>query len=365
MAARVLLLLLLASVEGRKRYPWFKTPKAHLFPMRKRPLGTRIAAKALALHVVFATALARPRMVEILTCSNVAVHLCWYAAPLSDRTDRVLDTYFIARSSLRKYDERPLTMVLPCFSHRSREHLAANLGFLQFTVPFLLQQLPRRRVAHLYSAACIGSSLAECFVPTVLRRFRVLRGSVFATHEVRQGLGASGALTALAVYACLSYPRASLETSIPFFDPRVRAYPLWACCLAMVAADVYGLTRQQGEVREGDVEGAPMVGHDAHIAGAAVGAAAWLALVAPGRCVSALFRGGVRPAPRRLPAARRRGGYERRRRPFAAAAHVAQRNIAAPRVAARRVASVIKPEIAACVAFVLWLLSAYARTCRR
>ena len=237
-------------------------------------------------------------------------------------------------------------------------------------MPFLLQQLPRWRVAHLYSAVCIGSSLAGCFVPTVLRRFRVLRGSVFATDEERQGLGASGALTALAVYACLSYPRASLKTSIPFFDPRVRAYPLWVCCLAMVAADVYGLTRQRGEVREGDVEGAPLIGHDAHIAGAAVGAAAWLALVAPGRCVSALgFRGGARPAPRRRRAARRRGGYDpfrggARRGPLAAAAHVAQRNVAAARDAARNVARVITPAIAACVAFVLWLLSEYyASTC--
>ena len=349
----LLLLFLASSVESRRnrRHPWFTTPKPHLFPTPKgRPpaLGTRVAAKAVALHVLLATALARSGMVKIITASNAAVHLCWYAAPLDKRAHDALDAHFLARSSLEAYDKRPWTMVLPCFSHKSREHFAGNMGFLQLTVPFLIQKFGRRRVAHLYSASCIGSSLVECFIPDVLRRFRLTKGSIFATGEVSAGLGASGALTALAVYACMSFPSATLDTSIPFLDPNVRTYPLCVCCLAMVAVDLYGLTRRNGEVREGDKEGT-LIGHDAHIAGAAVGAALWLALVAPGRSARAL---SVLGAPQRRQ-------YGRQHRwPLSGA-------VRATLHAALKAAKSVPPETAACLALLLWLLTAYGSTILR
>ena len=102
----------------------------------------------------------------------------------------------------------------------------------------------------------------------------------------------SSARPTAAPFAC---PCATIETKIPFLDYRAREYPLWLCVIALVAGDLYGLTRREGEVREGDKEGVT-IGHDAHIAGAALGAAFWLmgaALVLPLKIAGKPFKAFV------------------------------------------------------------------------
>jgi len=247
-------------------------------------LRNRVAAKALLLHVGLTAALARPQITEVITASNAAIHLGWYGANINEKVAHTFVNHATQLNNLRAYDSRPLTMVLPAFSHKSREHLFGNMMALHVVMPEMLKLMAAWKVAFIYSASAIGSALLECYIPDLLRRVG-LGSSQFAARNSteRRGLGASGAITALEVYICLAGPCATIETKIPFLDYRAREYPLWLCVIALVAGDLYGLTRREGEVREGDEEGVT-IGHDAHIAGAAVGAAFWLtgtALVLP------------------------------------------------------------------------------------
>ena len=247
-------------------------------------LRNRVAAKALLLHVGLTAALARPQITEVITASNAAIHLGWYVASINEKVAHTFVNHATQLNNLRAYDRRPWTMVLPAFSHKSREHLSLNMMALHVVMPEMLKLMAAWKVAFIYSASVIGSALLECYIPDLLRRVG-LGSSLFAARSAseRRGLGASGAITALEVYVCLACPCATIETKIPFLDYRAREYPLWLCVIALVAGDLYGLTRREGEVREGDKEGVT-IGHDAHIAGAALGAAFWLmgaALVLP------------------------------------------------------------------------------------
>ena len=133
-------------------------------------LRNRVAAKALLLQLGLTAALARPQITEVITASNAAIHLGWYVASINEKVAHTFVNHATQLNNLRAYDRRPWTMVLPAFSHKSREHLSLNMMALHVVMPEMLKLMAAWKVAFIYSASVIGSALLECYIPDLLRR---------------------------------------------------------------------------------------------------------------------------------------------------------------------------------------------------
>jgi membrane associated rhomboid family serine protease len=219
-----------------------------------------LAGFALLFHLVLSRVLDHPKVIGILQIVNAAVFSMWFLSMSvlkRGALPEVMKAHFTGTSHLHDFRRRPHMLVLPAFSHADRKHIMGNLGTLQLVGSFILPIIGHREFAQVYSAGAIGGSLLECLFPPLLVRLG-LSDSINAEASARS-LGASGAITAMVMYACLLEPRATFETKIPFLSDKEQEYPLAVCGAALVAADAYGATRRKGEVRLGDTVEVPDV----------------------------------------------------------------------------------------------------------
>lgn len=190
--------------------------------------------------------LAHDHSVLVLNALNAGVYALWKAATKSEgvwddfgevgkRAHSLVLTalvnHFICVPGLRQYLDKPLTMVLPAFSHKDEPHLAANMAVLNVYGPFIARTIGHQRFASLFATCTVGSSLCEVLFP----------GQV--------GLGASGVISALISYAALRSPDAKLGLNIG----GMKNPPLLTAGLSIIGADVAGLLTQSDEIRVGDL----------------------------------------------------------------------------------------------------------------
>jgi membrane associated rhomboid family serine protease len=189
-------------------------------------------------------------VVNAILVLNVAVFLAWAvgAVPLS----------FMAEHFAVSWDHlvagRWWVLVTALFSHATLLHLGINMVVLvSFGAP-LEQAMGSGRFLLFYFVAGVIGCLAHA---GTLQYLMGMPG--------QGACGASAALVAILMVFALSFPE---EEVLLFF---VVPLPALAAALAFVALDVFGLIYQ--------IEGAGLpIGHGAHLGGAVVGVACYLAL---------------------------------------------------------------------------------------
>jgi membrane associated rhomboid family serine protease len=190
------------------------------------------------------------RALNALLLVNVAVFANWNLDfPLSQRQ---MEKYFVA-STRDLMSGRYLTMFTAAFSHVDGWHLASNLVTLYFFGQDVFYLLGAGRAVALYLVAGGVASAAQCYQGA---RGRYLQD----VHCI----GASGAVSAFLSFSILTFPFRVIYVYMVIPVPALLFGALF------VLNDVYGASGSPRHVH------GVAVGHQAHLAGALVGGAAFL-----------------------------------------------------------------------------------------
>eukprot|EP01133_Synstelium_polycarpum_P005916 gene5916-6847_t len=156
------------------------------------------------------------------------------------------------------FRERPHTLLTAAFSHKDPSHLFFNMLSLYFIGPQLAKSIGLPLFLGLYLGGGLFASFIFCYLQQQSQK-----NNVFKTYS--NGLGASGAVSAVMVsFACL-YPNAT------FMFWGVIAMPAWLLVSGYIAMDAYN-EYMKNQKKTG-------IAHSAHLGGAAFGGAYWLALL--------------------------------------------------------------------------------------
>jgi membrane associated rhomboid family serine protease len=188
-------------------------------------------------------------MTGALVALNVAVFALWHTLGRSDAGEAFMARQFLVSvESVR----RPWTLVLAELSHLDPAHLLFNMVALWSFGRVVEAALGGRRLFSLY---LVGGAIASLG--------HVLYGLVMDTSA--PALGASGAVSAIAVVFAAMFPRARLYVNFLIPLPAAVAVGLF------LLIDLFGVLNPRGD----------MIAHAAHLGGAAYGAIYWLVAVRP------------------------------------------------------------------------------------
>lgn len=193
---------------------------------------------------------------------NALVYVLWHT--WGSQNLAFMNTHFLV-SWTAVFDGRLWTMLTSAFSHLDPMHLIFNMiGLYVFGRPVESVLGPVKMVA-LYVIGALGGSLAY-----------VLWG--WGTGSLASALGASGAVTAIALPYAIWFPRRTLL--INFFIP----VPAWLAVILFVGMDLVGMIGGQSLNPMGEGAG---VAHAAHLGGAVVGliVGLWVRRQSPQRLV--------------------------------------------------------------------------------
>lgn len=175
----------------------------------------------------------------ILVVFNTVIFLAW-------QLDAVLETQGIGNWMIQHFThnpsfsaELPHTILTSAFSHASPRHIWGNMIALWMFTPQVVRLLGYRGFAYFY----VGSAYASKALDQVL----------FSRHNRRTSLGASGAISAVQILHCLSFPSNKFKID-DFAVSAPRAALIWA------AEEMWLLNSDDG------------VGHGAHLGGYLFGA---------------------------------------------------------------------------------------------
>lgn len=191
----------------------------------------------------------RITVVNAILMINVVIFLAWMSGAM---TQPFMSDHFVV-SWGHLADGKLWVLVTALFSHTMGIHLAINMVvLLSFGAP-LEQAMGSGRFLLFYLAAGVTGCLAHA----VTLHFLI-------GMPGQAACGASAALVAILMLFALAFPK---EQVLLFF---VIPLPAIAAALAFVALDVFGLIYQ--------IEGAGLpIGHGAHLGGAMIGIAYFLA----------------------------------------------------------------------------------------
>jgi rhomboid family protein len=188
-------------------------------------------------------------MTGALVALNVAVFALWHTVGRSPEWQAWLAASFLVSvGSMR----RPWTLLLAEFSHIDPAHLLFNMVALWSFGRAIEMALGPRRLLSLYVTGGVLASLGY-----------VAYG--LAVHSDVPALGASGAVSAIAVVFAGMFPRARLYLN--FFIPLPAAVAVGLFLLL----DLFGVLNPRGD----------MIAHAAHLGGAAYGFFYWFFVVRP------------------------------------------------------------------------------------
>lgn len=188
-------------------------------------------------------------MTGALVALNVAVFALWHTLGRSPAWRAWMAANFLVSVGSI---ERPWTLLLAEFSHVDAFHLLFNMIALWTFGRVIETVLGARRLLGLYLAGAVLASLGH-----------VVYG--LAVHSPAPSLGASGAVSAIAVVFAGMFPRARLYLN--FFIPLPAAVAVGLFLLV----DLFGVLNPRGD----------MIAHAAHLGGALYGFVYWLFVVRP------------------------------------------------------------------------------------
>jgi membrane associated rhomboid family serine protease len=186
------------------------------------------------------------RIVRIIIGINIAVFLMWFACIYFPGGPQfMLDNFLVSWDSLT--DGRWWTLLTSAFSHNLVLHIFINMFVLRGFGTYMSDVMGTRNFVLFYLLAGMSGSLAHSLV------------SNFWMHQPElPALGASGAIAGIILYFSFLFPEEKLL--LLGFIP-VRA--MWGAVI-LVGFDVWGLVAQTNG-------GGTMIGHGAHLGGAAIG----------------------------------------------------------------------------------------------
>ena len=181
----------------------------------------------------------------ILCGLNAIVLLAWNVTGFlqSHNWYNWMASHFLLPSDKSSRRMRPHTIVTAAFSHIDLDHFSSNMAALCVFVPDVVRELGCRRFAYFYISSAYASTIFD---------------SVFFSRYLRTrnnscSLGASGVLSAVMTFHCLSFPEKIFE-----FSGVALSAPLGAVVWALNDA-----------LRLGSDD---KIGHGAHLGGALFGA---------------------------------------------------------------------------------------------
>lgn len=186
------------------------------------------------------------RIVRIIIGINIAVFLMWFGCVyIPGGPQFMLDHFLVSWDSLT--DGRWWTLLTSAFSHNMIFHIFINMFVLRGFGTIMSQEMGAKKFILFYLLAGMSGSLVHSLV------------SNFWMHQPElPALGASGAIAGIILYFSLLFPEEKilLLGIIP-----VRA--MWGAII-LVGFDVWGLLEQTRG-------GGTLIGHGAHLGGAAIG----------------------------------------------------------------------------------------------
>lgn len=192
-------------------------------------------------------------VVNALLIANIVVFVLWLIIPV-----QIMAGHFLV-SWTHLAEGRVWTILTAVFSHNMLLHLAVNMIVLTSFGPQLEALMGSTRFLVFYLAAGLVGSFAHAVV-----------SSVVMERPDQAALGASSSLAGVLLLFSLLFPR----SKVLFFF--VIPLPAIVAAIAFIGIDVWGLIAQ--------IEGGGLpIGHGAHLGGAAVGLAWFLAVRRSGR----------------------------------------------------------------------------------
>lgn len=186
------------------------------------------------------------RIVRFITFVNIIVFLMWFACVyVNGGPQFMLDNFLVSWDSLA--DGRWWTLLTSAFSHNMLLHIVINMFVLRGFGTIMSMEMGAKKFFVFYLLAGISGSLVHSLV-----------SAFWMGHPELPALGASGAIAGIILYFSLIFPEEKilLLGIIP-----VKA--MWGAII-LVAFDVWGLLEQTRG-------GGTLIGHGAHLGGAAIG----------------------------------------------------------------------------------------------
>ncbi len=177
---------------------------------------------------------------------NLVVYVLWSTLGRSPEGQELMFAHFVHQTA---EVQRFWTLLSSTFSHYSATHFLFNMLALWVFGRSVALVRGERVLLHLYLAGGVVASLATQALATI-------------TGQPTAGLGASGAVMAIAVVYAALFPRSKLY--INFLIP----VPAWLAVAGYVLLDAFGLFNPHSDI-----------GHMAHLGGAAYGLGYWLTVV--------------------------------------------------------------------------------------
>ena len=194
-------------------------------------------------------------VVRIIIYLNIAVFLMWFGCVYFEGgPEFMLSNFLVSWHSLT--DGRWWTLLTSAFSHNMILHIAINMFVLRGFGTIMSQEMGTKKFVIFYLLAGMSGSLVHSLV-----------SQYWMNQPELPALGASGAIAGIILYFSFIFPDEKIL--LLGFIP-VRA--MWGAVI-LVGFDVWGLFEQTRG-------GGTLIGHGAHLGGAAIGIGWFLATIA-------------------------------------------------------------------------------------
>lgn len=197
------------------------------------------------------------KIVRLIIFLNIAVFIAWSATAYTGGLNFMMENFLVSWELLS--EGRFWTLITSAFSHNAVFHIVINMFVLRGFGTIMSEEMGTKKFVLFYLLAGMGGSLVHSLV------------SNFWMHEpALPALGASGAIAGIILYFSFLFPEEKilLLGLIP-----VRA--MWGAVI-LVGFDVWGLLEQTRG-------GGSLIGHGAHLGGAAIGICWFLIVSATNR----------------------------------------------------------------------------------
>lgn len=194
--------------------------------------------------------------VNIIIFLNISVFGAWKLSESDYTLRNILYKHFTVSSRGVLRDHRYHTCITACFSHKDFFHLLANMFTLYFCGPTVAAIVGTRSFVALYLCSGIFSSICHVSAPYIIPKSFPSYWKI-STND--RALGASGSVSSIVTFFCISNPSAIIHLW------GILPVPAALLGIGFIGYDFMGL-----------YHGGNGIGNAAHLGGAAFGALAFL-----------------------------------------------------------------------------------------
>jgi len=176
----------------RKKNTFLKPPSSE----------TDLLERGLVMHGLLSLILSRIKqtiLVDAIIITNGVVFVLWLLSGISTSLQTFLEKYFVLQYNFQNKRTNVFSMIGHGFSHMDYKHLAANMAALNIFSEYAISTLGPFSFIQLFSGGLIASALTSCLWPNLAGYFGLEKS------ELECAVGASGAISAIITFVCLTY----------------------------------------------------------------------------------------------------------------------------------------------------------------